>query len=81
MSRFIKLTNMILNTRYIHKILIEPNKYNIHIVTTDINGFHWTIGACGLGNISTNSYNIQVCETSQPIDYKIVTDWISKIGV
>jgi hypothetical protein len=79
MSRFIKLTNMILNTHCIHKIVIEPNKYNIHIITRDIVGNHWTISACGMGSISTNSYNIQVCETSQPIDYKILTDWISKI--
>jgi hypothetical protein len=29
MSKFIKLTNFLLNTNDIHKIVIQPNKYYI----------------------------------------------------
>lgn len=33
MSKFLKLTNFILNTNDIHRIVIHPNKYLIHIVS------------------------------------------------
>jgi hypothetical protein len=41
-------------------------------------GFNWGIGGFGLGNISSYTYEIEVCETKHSTDYKIVTDWISK---
>jgi hypothetical protein len=78
MSKFIKLTNFLLNTNDIHKIVILPNKYYIYIVSKKIDGFNWGIGAFGLGNISSYTSEIEVCETKHSIDYKIVSDWISK---
>jgi hypothetical protein len=78
MSRFIRLTNCILNTNTISKIIITPNKYRI--MTKEIDGFEWKLAGSGIGNIcSKNTCEIEVCETQHPIDYKIVTDWISKI--
>ena len=79
MSKFIKLTNFLLNTNDIHKIVIHPNKYFIHMVSKKIDGFNWGIGGFGLGNISSYTYEIEVCETEHSIDYKIVSDWIRKI--
>ena len=78
MSRFIKLTNFLLNTNDIHKIIIQPNKYYIHIASKKINGFNWGIGGVGIGYISSCASEIEVCETKHSIDYKIVSDWISK---
>ncbi len=78
MSRFLKLTNIILNTNDIHKIVIQPNKYCIHIESKKINGFNWGIGGSGVGIISSYASEIEVCETKHSIDYKIVSDWISK---
>lgn len=78
MSKFIKLTNFLLNTNDIHKIVIQPNKYYIHIVGKKIDGFNWGIGWVGLGHISSYTSEIEVCETKHLIDYKIVSDWISK---
>jgi hypothetical protein len=78
MSKFIKLTNLIFNTNDIHKIVVQPNKYYIHIVGKKLDGFNWGIGSFGLGNISSYTSEIEVCETKHPIDYKIVTDWIDK---
>jgi len=75
MSRFIKLTNFLLNTNDIHKIVIQPNKYYIHIVSKKIEGFNWGFG---ISNISSFTSEIEVCETKHSIDYKIVSDWISK---
>ena len=79
MSRFLKLTNMIINTNDIHKILIYPNKYDIYIVSKKIDGFSWSCNIFGFGNISTHESQIQVCETKHSTDYKIVSEWISKI--
>jgi hypothetical protein len=78
MSRFIRLTNMLLNINDIHKIVINANKYDIHITTRDITGNSWNISAFGIGTISTYHYKIEVCETKDPADYKILSEWIDK---
>lgn len=80
MSKFIKLTKMVLNTNDIHKIVIQPNKYYIHIESKQIDGFNWGVGAgFGIGFINSYTSKIEVCETNNSIDYKIVTDWIDKM--
>lgn len=78
MSKFIKLTNVLLNTNHIQKIVIQPNKYYIHIANFKIDGFNWGIGGCGFGTISSYSSEIEVCEKKHLTDYKLVTQWISK---
>ena len=78
MSKFLKLTNFLLNTNDIHKIVIQPNKYYIHIVSKKIDGFNWGIGGFGIGSIYSYTSEIEVCETKHSTDYKIVTDWIDK---
>jgi hypothetical protein len=74
-----KLTNFLINTNDIHKIVKHPNKYYIHVVSKKIDGFSWGIGGFGLGNICSNTDVIEVCETKHLTDYKIVSDWISII--
>ena len=74
MSKFLKLTNFVLNTNDIHKIVIHPNKYCFHIVSKQMDGFNWGIGAFGLGKLSSYNYEFEICETNHPTDYKIVTD-------
>jgi hypothetical protein len=78
MTKFLKLTNFVLNTNDIHKIVIQSNKYIFHIVSKKMDGFSWGIGWFSLGNISSYSYDFEVCETKHSTDYKIVTDWIDK---
>ncbi len=75
MSKFIKLTNFLLNTNDIHKIVIQPNKYCFHIMTKKMEGFN---RGFGLVYISSHAYEFEVCETKHKTDYKIVTDWINK---
>jgi hypothetical protein len=60
MSKFLKLTNFILNTNDIHIIVIHPNKYLIHIVSRKIDGNIWSIGGFGIGNISSYTSEIEV---------------------
>jgi hypothetical protein len=78
MQKFMKLTNFLFNTNDIHKIVITPNKYYIHIVGKKLDGFSWSIGSFGIGNISSYTSEIEVCETKHSTDYKIVSDWIDK---
>ena len=78
MKNFIRLTNMLLNTRDINMILIKPNKYYIHITSKKFDGYIWNFGGFGFGNISSYNNTIEVCEINHSIDYKIMTDWINK---
>ena len=74
MSKFIRLTNYLINTNDIHSIVIKPNKYVIQIVSKKINGFNCVI----FGYISSVTSEIEVCEKKHSTDYKIVTDFINK---
>ena len=79
MSKFLKLTNILFNTCDIHKIVIKPHKYHIHIASRNLNGLHFMVGGFGSGHISSNTDEIEVCETKHSIDYKIVADWIREL--
>ena len=49
-------------------------------MSKNLNGFSWNIAGTGIGWMSNNKYiKIEVCEKEHPLDYKIVSDWISKI--
>ena len=78
MLKFLKLTNFLLNTNDIHKIVIKPNKYHIHIVSKKIDGFNWGIYGFGIGHISSYTSEIEICKKNHSTDYKIVTNWINK---
>ena len=78
MSKFIKLTNFVLNANDIHKIVIQPNKYYIHVVSKEIYGSTLSICGWGRGFLYSNTAEIEVCETKHVADYKIVSDWIRK---
>jgi len=78
MSKFLKLTNIIFNTNDIHKIVIIPNKFYIHIVNKQIRGFNTIFGVVGSGFISSHTDIIEVCKDKHITDYKIVSNWISK---
>lgn len=76
MSKFIKLTNSLINTNYIHSIIIKPHKYCIHIVSNRFEGGGWNIAGFGFGTISSYNYEIELCEIKHSSDYKIVSQWI-----
>jgi len=78
MTKFLKLTGMIININYIHSIVIKPNKYHINVISNKFNGLNWTIHGCGIGNIYSYNSEIEICESQNRSDYKIVSDWINK---
>jgi hypothetical protein len=77
MSKFIKLTNLIININYIRSIVIKPNKYYINVASNNFDGSNWNISGFGMGTISSYHYEIELCETKHSSDYKIVSDWIN----
>ena len=73
MSRFIKLTNCIINVRHVRNILYnEPNKYVINFSYNKMNGFILV----GSGNFTTHNEVVHVCKEKNPEDYNIVKKWI-----
>ncbi len=68
MSTFLRLSSVIINTKYIQKIIIKPDKYHIELMSNNISG--------GFGFFSSNDYEIKLCANKHPIDYKILQDWI-----
>lgn len=79
MSRFLKLTNLIININHIHSIIKQSNKYHINVINSKITGNLFSLAGSGYGFINSENTNIEICETKHPIDYKILSDWIDKL--
>ena len=78
MSKFLKLTNFVLNPNDIHKIAIQPNKYYIHVAGKETYGSAMSFFGFGRGIFLSHTGEIEVCKTKHSVDYKKVTDWIDK---
>lgn len=74
MSKFIKFTNLLLNSKYIQTIIVKPNTYLIHVMSNKFEG----LNCIGFGTISSYNSEITVCKTKNSVDYKILSDWIDK---
>ena len=61
MSKFLKLTDSIINIKYIHSIVKMTKKYRIYVMSTSFEGLKWNM--------------IEVRDDSS--DYKIISDWIA----
>ena len=75
MSKFLKLSYHLINTRYITMISVYEGQYHIHIgksVENSIQGFTMF----GSGFFSRDTSTIVIKEKEHADNYKIVTDWI-----
>ncbi len=72
MSRFLRLTNFLINVNQIRKIDIKPNEYKIHLIPSQISGFTLV----GSGTFQSAAEMYTVSEKENETDYKIVSDWI-----
>jgi len=74
MVNFIRFSSLIINTAKISRIEIQENKYFIHIMSHNIDGFFVFTN----GYINTNHEKIEVCKVQHPTDYDNLTEWINK---
>ena len=70
---FLKLTSMIINKNHIHKIIILPNKYCIHMNYNQLSDNFL------FAYIDFNIIKIEICEKKNEIDYKKISDFIKSI--
>jgi hypothetical protein len=75
MSRFLKLSDFIINTKNINYIQSKPNQYIINMASNNINGSM----IFGFGTINSSQYAITVINDNINNDYDIVTKWINDI--
>lgn len=72
MSKFLKLTNIIINKNLIHHIDINKDKFLIHLMSNKTDGIIIFSG----GTFHSYNTEVEVCKTKNLSDYKKVTDWI-----
>jgi hypothetical protein len=46
-------------------------------MSNNVNGSSWSVGGFGLGVIHSHNTEIEICETTNSRDYKIISDWIN----
>ena len=72
MSRFLRLTNYLINVNQIRKIDIKPIEYKIYLIPDKFSGMI----LAGSGSFTSGAEFYTVSEKEHILDYKIVTDWI-----
>ncbi len=73
--RFLKIGNIVLNTKYIRHIEINEKEYIFHLAKTHIHGGLFL----GSGAITTDHGTLVVHEHNVPEDYKKISEWIDVI--
>ena len=74
MSKFLKITNFIINKNFIHHIVLtNQDKIIIQLMANKMDGFF----LFGGGRINSQNTTIELCKTKHSKDFKIVTDWIN----
>ena len=78
MSRFIKLTNIVINSC---KIIFIENTGTTYYVKTHGPNLQYGFSIFGFGFINTStSYNfIEICKNKHPIDYQIMEKWVNNL--
>ena len=75
MNRFIRLSNIVVNTSKNVKIDCYTNKFFLYMANNDVYGT--MLFSCG--DISSRPNYIEVCKEKQPQDYDKVFHWIERI--
>jgi hypothetical protein len=79
MTRFLKLTNRIVNVKYISQIYSYDKSFQIMVNTNNLTGINFF----GLGNMRWQDEAINIREDSEKEtdkkDYQIIKDWVEKL--
>ena len=72
MSRFLRLTNLLINVNQIRRIDIKPNEYKIHVIPSELSGFM----LLGSGTFQSAAERYTISEKEHETDYKMISEWI-----
>jgi hypothetical protein len=72
--RFIKLSNLLLNTNSIRRVWIDPKEFQIELTPAEINGF--LVG--GSGTFSSDNDLIKINKVKHPQSYKDLENWVQE---
>jgi hypothetical protein len=74
MSRFLKLSNRIINTAFIQRVEFDKDltKYTLHMAQIKLEGSL----LFGSGSVGTSELTIYACKKEHPESYKAIKDWI-----
>jgi hypothetical protein len=76
MSRFLKLTQLVINTSKIGTIEKKQNKYYVNLLEgTSLSGFLFF----GSGILETKYCTIEICKEQHSIDYQIMEKWVNNL--
>ncbi len=73
MSRFLKFSNRLVNTAFIKRVDIEPDKYTLVLA----GNHHAGIAMLGSGVIKSHEDIVWASKLEHPESYKIIDDWIN----
>jgi hypothetical protein len=76
MSRFLKLTKLVINTSKIGTIEKKQNKYYVQLLDgSTLSGFSFF----GSGKMATEFYTLEICKDINSIDYEIIDKWVKNL--
>ena len=71
-SRFLRITNFLINVNQIRRIDINPGAYKIHLIPSELSGFTLV----GTGSFQSSAETYTATEKDNIIDYKLISDWL-----
>lgn len=74
MTRFLRLTNMLLNVNQIRLIEITPDKYKIRMISHTFGGYF----IFGSGGFDSYNHDFDCCKKQHSTDYKIISEWLEQ---
>lgn len=74
MTRFLKLTNSLINISKIKKIVTYENSHYLYYNSNEISGFFLIT----IGTLRSNEDFTAIYKDTDPKDYQIVSEWIEK---
>lgn len=76
--KFIKLSTVLINPRYIHTIKIQSKLYSIRMVDHTMRGVILMGAGTGGGTVMSDMSKIDICEKESPLDFKRVSEWLEQ---
>ena len=74
MVRFLKFSFTIINISHIKQIVIQNDKYSVHLSDIHLQGSY---NLLRIGNLHSDNSKIDIIKKTHPIDYDIMTNWIN----